>query len=118
MPQHRSMRRLREVLALVLQTTKHGGRLLQRDDSTLILSNYNVMNVHAIDIIRDQFPHSEINIQADAGSSSGYVVIFVLRDQSSVLASSACFQLSLLLVVTWCVFWHQAVRDLFFRGLV
>lgn len=118
MPQHRSMRRLREVLALVLQTTKHGGRLLQRDESTLILSNYNVMNVDAIDIIRDQFPHSEINIQADAGSSSGYVVIFVLRDHSNVLASSACFQLSLLLVGTWCVLWHQAVRDLFFGGLV
>lgn len=118
MPQHRSMRRLREVLALVLQTTKHGGRLLQRDEATLILSNYNVMNMHAIDIIRDQFPHSEINIQADAGSSSGYVVIFMLRDDSNVLASSACFQLSLLLVVTWCVLWQQAVRDLFFGGLV
>ena len=113
MPPRNSMRRLREVLALVLQTAKHGGRLLQRDESTLILSNYNVMNVHAIDIVRDQFPNSEINIQADTGSSSGYVVIFVLRDQSNVLASSACFQLSLLLVVTWGVFWQQAVRDVF-----
>jgi hypothetical protein len=118
MPQHRSMRRLREVLTLVLQTTKHGGRLLQRDDATLILSNYNVMNVYAIDIIRDQFPHAEINIQADVGSSSGYVVIFVLRDQSSVLTSSACFQLSLLLVLAWGLFWQQAVRDLVFGGWV
>ena len=112
------MRRLREVLTLVLQTTKHGGRLLQRDDSTLILSNYNVMSVYAIDIIRDQFPHAEINIQADAGSSSGYVVIFVLRDHTNVLASSACFQLSLLLVLTWCVFWQQAVRDLFYHSFI
>ena len=118
MPQYRSMRRLRQVLVLVLQTTKHGGRLLQRDGSTLILSNYNVMHVHVIDIIRDQFPHSEINIQSDAGSSSDYVVIFVLRDQSNVLFSSASFHLSLLVVVTWCVFWHQSVRDLFFGGLV
>ena len=50
------MCRLREVVGVVVQTTKHGGRLMQRDESTLILSNYNDMNVHAMDIIRDQFP--------------------------------------------------------------
>jgi len=113
-----SMRRLREVVGVVLQTTKHGGKLLQRDESTLILSNYNGMNVHAMDIIRDQFPYSEINIQADSNSSSGYVVIFVLKDQSSVFSSSACFQISCLIVVTWCICLQQSVRDAFFNSLI
>jgi hypothetical protein len=113
-----SMRRLREVVGVVLQTTKHGGKLIQRDESTLILSNYNGMNVHAMDIIRDQFPYSEINIQADSNSSSGYVVIFVLKDQSSVFSSSACFQISCLIVVTWCICLQQSVRDAFFNSLI
>lgn len=113
-----SMRRLREVVGVVLQTTKHGGRLLQRDESTLILSNYNGMNVHAMDIIRDQFPNSEINIQADPNSSSGYVIIFVVKDSSNLFASSACFQLSCLVVLTWCVFLQQSVRDVLFRSFI
>ena len=113
-----SMRRMREVVGVVLQTKKHGGKLLQRDESTLILSNYNGMNVHAMDIIRDQFPNSEINIQADANSSSGYVVIFVMKDQSSLFSSSACFQLSCVVVLAWCVFLQQSVRDVLFNSFI
>lgn len=116
-PSH-SMRRLREVVSVVFQTTKHGGRLLQRDESTLILSNYNVMNMHALDIIREQFPHSHINIQAEPSSSSGYVVIFVLNDQSNFFYSSACFQVSCLVLITLSILFHQSVYKVFLTGFI
>jgi hypothetical protein len=113
-----SMRRLREVVSVVLQTTKHGGKLLQRDESTLILTNYNVMNMHALDIIREQFPHSEINIQAEPSSSSGYVVIFVLNDQANFFYSSACFQMSCLVLITMSMLFHRSVYSVFFTGFI
>jgi hypothetical protein len=95
--------RLRNAVAVICNTERYGGRLIQRDDSTIILKDYRCMNMRLFDLVQEQFPHVDITVQSHEDSASGFVVIFVVRDSHSVVRGSSFAQavmLSCILAVT------------------
>ena len=87
-----SMQCLHKTVAVVLNTERYGGKLIPRDDSTLILKDYHCLSTRLLDLIHEQFPQVHVTIQSHEDSASGFVILFVLRDNSSVLRSSAFAQ--------------------------
>lgn len=104
-----SIQDLRNTLSRILGVDRRGGKLVARDDITLLLVNYNLVHMDILEFIKTRYPNVEIQIENYTQSSSGYVVIFVLRPQRDHLTSSACFQITLVSVIfLFCicnVFW-------------
>lgn len=99
-----AMQRVRQTVSLVLNLPQHGGRLITRDECTLILMDYDYLPHAAIQQICDQHPHLVIDTHQSEHSSSGYVVMFTLPQRKNLFAQSVCCQLCLtvafVLVVT------------------
>lgn len=111
MPTHMpsSIEDLRSTLSRILGIDRRGGKLVVRDDITLLLVNYNLVHMEILEFIKTRYPNIEIQIENYTQSTSGYVVIFVLKPQREHLTSSACFQITFVSVVfLFCicnVFW-------------
>ena len=83
----------------VLQVTHRGGKLLQRDDSSIILTDYDCLPHKALQQIEDQCPGWNIEIvQADV-STSGFVIIFTKHFHKHAWQSSACMQMTILILI-------------------
>jgi hypothetical protein len=102
-----TMEDLRRSLARTFDIERHGGSILVRDDSTLMLLNYNLVHLQLIDTIKTQHPDVEVYIENYAHSSSGYVVFFLFKSRRALLTSSEFFQFLLL-----------ALLGIFFVGIV
>ena len=89
-----SIEDLRNTLSHILGVDRRGGKLVVRDDITLLLVNYNLVHMEILEFVKTRYPNIEIQIEQYAQSTSGYVVIFVLRPQREHLTSSACFQMT------------------------
>jgi hypothetical protein len=87
-----SMKCLHKTVAVVLNTARYGGKLIPRDDSTLILKDYRCISTRLLDLIHEQFPQVDVTIQSHEDSASGFVILFVLRDNTSLFRSSAFAQ--------------------------
>lgn len=87
-----AVEKLRTTIALVFNTERYGGKLIQRDDSTIMLKDYRCMSVQLLHLIQEQFPQVDITVQAHEDSASGFVMLFVMRDSPSVLHSSTFAQ--------------------------
>jgi hypothetical protein len=79
-----AVQKLRTTIALVFNTERYGGKLIQRDDSTIMLKDYRCMSVQLLHLIQEQFPQVDITVQAHEDSASGFVMLFVMRDNPSV----------------------------------
>ena len=106
--------RLRRTVALILNTERYGGSLQQRDDSTLILRDFRCMSMHLLDLIHEQFPQVDITVQAHEDSASGFVVIFVARDNPSVLRTSTFAQAVMLCVLFAVTLTYDFIYSAFF----
>jgi hypothetical protein len=104
----RSMKSTIEDLRLSLHhtfnTERNGGSIIVRDDSTLMLRNYNVVHLRLIDAVKTQYPHVEIYFEHHAQSSSGFVVFFVFKPKRAVLTSSGFFQFMCLACLVLCFY--------------
>jgi len=101
-----SIEDLKTTLNHVLGVDRRGGRLVVRDDITLLLLNYNLIHMDILEYIKTLHPNIEIQIENYTQSTSGYVIIFVLKPQREYLTSSTCFQLTFvvaLLMLCICV---------------
>ena len=87
-----SIEDLRQSLSRTFNVERHGGSILARDDSTLMLLNYNLVHLQLIDAVKAQYPSVEVYFENYAHSTSGYVVFFVFRSKRALLTSSELFQ--------------------------
>jgi len=70
------MQALKHTVEVVLDVTRRGGRLLERDAHTLLLADYEQAAVDSLALIGEQFPGTQITVCQSSSSSSGYIVIF------------------------------------------
>jgi hypothetical protein len=110
----RTISRLRNSVALMLNTDRYGGKLHERDDSTIILKDYRCMSMRQLDLIQEQFPQVDITVQAHEDSASGFVVIFVARDNPSVLRTSTFAQAVMLCVLFAATLTYDFIYSAFF----
>jgi hypothetical protein len=94
-----AVQKLRTTIALVFNTERYGGKLIQRDDSTIMLKDYRCMSVQLLHLIQEQFPQVDITVQSHVDSDAGFAVIFVLRDTASALHTSTCAQAVMLAAI-------------------
>lgn len=108
-----SIEDLRNTLSRTLGVDRRGGKLVVRDDITLLLVNYNLVHMKILEFVKTRYPNVEIQIEHYAQSTSGYVVIFVLRPEREHLTSSTCFQITTVAAVfLFCicnVFWGGGI---------
>ena len=106
---HSTIEDMRQSLHRTFNIERNGGTIIVRDDSTLILSNYNLVHLKLIDAVKAQYPNVEIYFENYTHSSSGYVVFFVFKSKRAVLTSSDFFQfvcLILLAICFYCIILH------------
>jgi hypothetical protein len=87
------MDRVKQTVQVVLNLPNAGGRLMQRDEFTLVLMDYDFLPHTAIQLIADQHPGVMIDTHHSEHSSSGYVVIFTLSSEKSFFRQAACMQI-------------------------
>ncbi len=95
---------LRRSLHETFNTERNGGTIIVRDDSTLMLRNYNVVHLRLIEAVKAQYPDVEIYFENHAHSSSGYVVFFLFKPKRAVLTSSGFFQFVCLSALVLCFY--------------
>ena len=108
-----AVQKLRTTIALVFNTERYGGRLIQRDDSTIILKDYRCMNMRLFDLVQEQFPQVDITVQSHEDSASGFVVIFVMRDSRSLFRGSTFAQAVLLAGILACTLTRKLIYATF-----
>jgi hypothetical protein len=113
MPGH-TITRLHRTVTLMLNIDRYGGRLYERDDSTIILKDYRCMSMRQLDLIHEQFPHVDITVQSHHDSASGFVVIFVLRDNPSMLRTSTFAQAVMFSVLLAATLSYEFIYSAFF----
>lgn len=106
--------RLRNAVAVICNTERYGGRLIQRDDSTIILKDYRCMNLRLFDLVQEQFPQVDITVQSHEDSASGFVVIFVMRDSRSVFRGSTFAQAVMLAGILAVSLTYELIYTTFF----
>jgi hypothetical protein len=90
---------LRDSLHRTFAIERNGGSILVRDDSTLMLTNYNLVHTQLIDVVKAQYPNVEIYFENYSHSSSGYVVFFLFKPRRALLTSSEFFQFVCLVAI-------------------
>jgi hypothetical protein len=110
--------RLRNAVSVICNTDRYGGRLIQRDDSTLILKDYRCMSMHLFDLIQEQFPQVDITVQSHEDSASGFVVIFVMRDTRSVFRGSTFAQAVMLAGILALTLTYELIHATFFLAWI
>lgn len=105
---------LNRAVALMLNIDRYGGKLYERDDSTIILKDYECMSMRQLDLIHEQFPQVDITMQSHKDSASGFVVIFVVRDNPSVLRTSTFAQAVMLSVLLATTLSYEFIYSAFF----
>lgn len=97
MPQ--DIRKIRDTIAIILNTEEKRASLLVRDDITIILLDCDVVGMPALSLITEQFPNVNIATVASDHSASGYIVVFTCMPVASVLTSAHTFHIVACLVL-------------------
>lgn len=92
------MQRLEQTIQTVFRVDEKGGRLIQRDNNTIMLYDYSFIANGAIQLILNQFPHADVTTHSCSSSSSGFVVMFTYMDMGSQWLRSETMQMVLLLL--------------------
>lgn len=92
------MESVMKTVCTVLNLPNNGGRLLTRDNHTLLLMDYDFLPHSAVQLIADQHPFVTIETHPCESSNSGYVVVFTRSDRQNLFASAVCMQLCLTFV--------------------
>jgi hypothetical protein len=98
---------IRQSLCRTFNIERNGGCILARDDSTLMLLNYNLVHQQLVDEVKAQYPNVEIYFENYSNSSSGYVVFFVFKSKRNLLTSSEFIQF--LCLVTTIIFLYAII---------
>ena len=101
---HSTIEEIRESLHRTFNLERNGGTIIARDDSTLMLANYNLVHLELIETVKIQHPNVEIYFENYTHSSSGYVVFFVFKPKRSLLTSSDFYQFICLVMLAICFY--------------
>ena len=94
----------------ILQVHRYGGKLIRRDQGTLLLMDYDAISQQEIDLICTQHPHIDVHVSKCEGSKSGYIVTFSAIPSSLYFSSSTC-ALYFIIVITYCFCIFLMVQD-------
>lgn len=106
------MRSAKQAISTVFHLERCGGSLIQRDEHTLILTDYDHLYSTAVLMLIEQFPGLEITTQKCDSSSSGFVIIFCFPPKAPWHQRSETIQLILsalvlVAVATWTISAHS-----------
>jgi hypothetical protein len=89
-----SMEPVQKYVQTLLQTTRHGGRTVMRDEKTLIIFDTPNWGDREFRSLRSKFPECEVTVQAFDGSLSGFIVLVTRRSEPWGFASECAFVLA------------------------
>jgi hypothetical protein len=78
-----------------------------------MLKDYRCMSVQLLHLIQEQFPQVDITVQAHEDSTSGFVMLFVMRDSPSVLRSSTFAQAVMFSCILTVALTHELIYSAF-----
>jgi hypothetical protein len=93
----------------ILQIHRYGGKLIRRDQGTLLLMDYDAISQQEIDSICTQHPYIDVHVSKCESSKSGYIVTFTAMPSSLYFSSSTC-ALYFIIVITYCLCIFQMVQ--------
>ena len=110
------MRSAREAVRTVLDLERHGGTLVQRDDFTLVVSDYDHLYSTATLLLTEQFPGLIVTTQACSASSCGFIILFSFPPQTPWYRRAETAQLVLaavlcVAVLAWTISAHDPARQ-------
>lgn len=112
MPQLCHVGAVKKTIKSVLDVDRIGGKLICRDDDTIILSDCSRLLHEHIEIILTQHPFVDVQYVSSSTSESGYIVLFTCCMQIPLLQRAVFFEMifSFLIFVLVCLW--STVRHL------
>ena len=86
-----------------LDTKRSGAKLVTRDTHTVVLFHNEFVSQHVLELIREQFPMTEVSVQTSQSSRSGYVVEFTMLERRNFWLSSDFMFMCLSVLLVLCV---------------
>jgi hypothetical protein len=98
------MERVHAYLAKLLNTHRFGGRIVVRDEKTLIVYDTPAWGDREARALRARFPECDVSVQASDQSMSGFVVIVARASEPWALFSESAF-LATVAGLLWTAWW-------------
>ena len=90
------MEPLQRYVQIMLQTEKFGGRVIIRDEHTIILYDTPSWGDAQAQAVRSKFPECEVSVMARPQSMSGFIVIIKRHDHPRASLWASLFVLALI----------------------
>jgi len=105
------MEKVQRYLCGLLQVQRYGGRIILRDEKTLIVYDTPAWGDREARALRSRFPECDVAVQASDMSLSGFLVIVSRSSEPWVAASESAFVLALV-GIFWTAWWlHGYLRQ-------
>jgi len=98
------MERVQSFLSELLRSQRFGGRVVARDEKTLIVFDTPSWGERESRAVRAKCPERDVEVHAFDGSLSGFIVIVTRAKEPFAAASETAFLL-LLICVCWTAWW-------------
>jgi len=105
------MEKVQRYLCGLLQVQRHGGRIVLRDEKTLIVYDTPSWSDREARALRSRFPECDVAVQASDASMSGFILIVTRHSEPWGVASESVFLLAMFSVF-WAAWWlHGYLRQ-------
>jgi hypothetical protein len=98
------MEKVHRYLNCLLQTQRYGGRIVARDETTLIVYDNPQWSDREARALRAKFPECDVAVQASDTSMSGFILVVTRHSEPWAVASESAFVLSVV-GVFWAAWW-------------
>jgi hypothetical protein len=108
------MERVHKYLNQLVQSQRFGGRIVARDERTLIVFDTPSWGERECKAIRSKFPECSVEVHAFDGSLSGFIVLITRHTEPWTLASESLY-VACALALGWTVYWlhcHLRTQEL------
>ena len=105
------MESVQRYLNALLQTQRYGGRIVARDEKTLIVYDNPQWSDREARALRARFPECDVSVQASDSSMSGFILVVTRHSEPWAVASESAFVLAVV-GVFWGAWWlHGYLRQ-------
>ena len=98
------MEQVERFLAQMLSTQRYGGRIVVRDDTTLIVFDTPCWGDREARALRARFPECDVAVHSFDGSISGFIVVVTRHSEPWAVATESTFVLAAL-GFFWTAWW-------------
>ena len=109
--QRKSMEPVRAFIRETLQTDRYGGRVIMRDENTLILYDTPGWGDRQAHMVRAKFPECEVSCLAHAQSMSGFIVVIRRHAHPRASLWASLFILALAGVAYTAIVLHRGLLE-------